>query len=88
MRNNRKVLSGVVVSDKMQKTIVVLVNYYKKDPLYGKRIKKTNKFHVHDEKEIARIGDLVSFTETRPLSKTKKFRLSNIIFSKNRVNKI
>ncbi|QTX02786.1 30S ribosomal protein S17 [Candidatus Phytoplasma luffae] len=84
MRNNRKVLSGTVLSDKMDKTIVISVDYYKKDPLYGKRIKKSSKFHAHDEKEIAKIGDFVSFVETRPLSKTKKFRLLNIILSKNK----
>ncbi|MEZ0180046.1 30S ribosomal protein S17 ['Camptotheca acuminata' phytoplasma] len=85
MTNTKKFFSGVVVSDKMQKTIVVAVDYYKKVHLYGKRIKKTSKFYVHDEKEIAKIGDLVNFVGTRPLSKTKKFRLLNIILSKNKV---
>ncbi|AYJ00951.1 30S ribosomal protein S17 [Candidatus Phytoplasma ziziphi] len=83
--NNRKVFSGVVVSDKMQKTVVVAVNYYNKDPLYKKRIKKTSKFYIHDEHEIAKLGDLVSFVERRPVSKTKKFRLLNVILSKNKV---
>nr|WP_225696119.1 30S ribosomal protein S17 [Candidatus Phytoplasma sp. AldY-WA1] len=83
--NNKKVFSGVVVSDKMQKTVVVAVNSYNKHPLYKKRIKKTSKFYIHDENEIAKIGDLVSFAERRPVSKTKKFRLLNVILSKNKV---
>ncbi|MGM1458917.1 MAG: 30S ribosomal protein S17 [Columbia Basin potato purple top phytoplasma] len=85
--NNRKVFSGVVVSDKMQKTIIVAVDYYKKDRLYDKKIKKTSKFYIHDENEIAKLGDLVSFEETRPISKNKKFRLLNIILGKDKVKK-
>ncbi|KND62783.1 30S ribosomal protein S17 [Candidatus Phytoplasma phoenicium] len=81
MRNERKVLSGTVVSNKMQKTITVEVNYYKKANFYDKKIKKTHKFYVHDQDEIAKIGDKVDFMETRPFSKTKKFRLLNIISS-------
>nr|KAB8122822.1 30S ribosomal protein S17 [Candidatus Phytoplasma sacchari] len=79
MRNVRKKLKGFVISDKMDKTITVIVDYYKKHFLYDKKIKKTSKFHVHDEKEIAKIGYLVEFVETRPLSKTKRFRLLNIL---------
>ncbi|WP_323847887.1 MAG: 30S ribosomal protein S17 [Phytoplasma sp.] len=85
--NNRKKLKGVVVSDKMQKTIVVAVDYYNKDRLYGKRIKQTSKFYIHDENEVAKLGDVVSFEERRPKSKTKKFRLLDVILSKNKVNK-
>ncbi|WP_026071925.1 30S ribosomal protein S17 [Vaccinium witches'-broom phytoplasma] len=88
MRNSRKILSGVVVSDKMQKTITVAVDTYKKDSLYKKRVKKTNKFHVHDEKEVAKVGDLVNFMETRPLSKTKKFRLFKVVNAKNKESQI
>ncbi|MDV3198136.1 MAG: 30S ribosomal protein S17 [Vigna little leaf phytoplasma] len=79
MRNTRKVLTGIVVSDKMQKTITVKVDYYKKDNIYEKKVKKTNKFYVHDPNETAKIGHLVNFIETRPLSKTKKFRLLSIL---------
>ncbi|TVY12350.1 30S ribosomal protein S17 [Candidatus Phytoplasma pini] len=85
MRNSRKVLLGTVISNKMQKTITVVMRYYTKDVLYDKKIRKESKFHVHDEKEIAQIGDLVSFMSTRPLSKTKNFRLLKII-SKKKVN--
>lgn len=77
-RNNRKVYSGEVVSDKMDKTITVAVNTMKKHPLYGKRVKYTKKFKVHDEKNEAREGDTVTIMETRPLSKTKRFRLVEV----------
>ncbi|RAM57777.1 30S ribosomal protein S17 [Candidatus Phytoplasma oryzae] len=79
MRHLRKIMKGLVISDKMDKTITVAVDYYKKDLTYGKSIKRTSKFHIHDEKEIAKVGDLVQFIETRPLSKTKKFRLLSIL---------
>jgi small subunit ribosomal protein S17 len=83
-RNFRKTFIGKVVSDKMEKTITVIVDIYKKDPLYGKRVKQSKKFHVHDENQEAKLGDLVNFMETRPLSKTKRFRLLKIItHSKN-----
>lgn len=78
-RNTRKVYKGTVTSDKMDKTIVVVVETYKKDRLYGKRVKQSKKFHVHDEQNQAHNGDFVLFTETRPLSKTKSFRLIKII---------
>ncbi len=78
-RNKRKVYRGVVVSDKMEKTIVVAVDTYKVARLYGKRIKRTKKFHVHDEENMAGIGDRVAIMETRPLSKTKRFRLLRVI---------
>lgn len=72
-RNNRKIYTGTVVSDKMDKTITVVVDTYKKDPLYGKRVKVSKKFHVHDEEGLAGMGDTVTIMETRPLSKTKRF---------------
>ncbi|MGA0447781.1 MAG: 30S ribosomal protein S17 [Candidatus Phytoplasma pyri] len=81
LRNSRKIFTGNVVSDKMSKTVTVEVNIYKKDLLYGKIVKKSRKFYVHDENEKAKKGNLISFMETRPLSKTKKFRLLKIIFN-------
>ncbi|MDQ0091827.1 small subunit ribosomal protein S17 [Paenibacillus anaericanus] len=78
-RNNRKVQVGKVVSDKMDKTIVVAVETYKKHDLYHKRIKYTKKFKAHDENNTAKIGDVVKITETRPLSKDKRWRLAEII---------
>ena len=78
-RNNRKIYTGTVVSDKMDKTITVVVDTYKKDPLYGKSVKVSKKFHAHDEEGLAGIGDKVSIMETRPLSATKRYRLVDII---------
>lgn len=78
-RNNRKVYRGRVISDKMDKTVTVAVETMKKHPLYGKRVKYTKKFKAHDEKNAARYGDLVEIMETRPLSKTKRFRLVQIV---------
>ncbi len=78
-RNNRKVYTGRVVSDKMDKTITVLVETYKKHPLYGKRVRYSKKFKAHDEMNEAKIGDIVQIMETRPLSKTKRFRLVKIV---------
>jgi len=78
-RNNRKVQIGKVVSDKMDKTIVVAVETYKKHELYHKRIRYTKKFKAHDENNTAKIGDVVKITETRPLSKDKRWRLAEII---------
>jgi small subunit ribosomal protein S17 len=78
-RNQRKVYTGVVTSNKMDKTITVAVNTYKKSPLYGKRVRVTKKFHAHDEEGLAGMGDTVSIMETRPLSKTKRFRLLKVI---------
>ena len=72
-------LVGKVVSDKTDKTITVLVETYKKDPLYGKRVKYSKKYAVHDEKNEAKVGDRVRIAETRPLSKNKHFRLVEII---------
>lgn len=72
-------LVGKVVSAKNDKTITVLVETYKKDALYGKRIKYSKKYAAHDEKNIAGVGDKVRIVETRPLSKTKHFRLVEVI---------
>lgn len=79
---NRKTFTGVVVSDKTEKTITVNVDIYKKHPLYGKRMRQSKKFHAHDENQVAKIGDVVSIMESRPYSKTKKFVLVNVIESK------
>ncbi|GAA0137962.1 30S ribosomal protein S17 [Paenibacillus sp. YSY-4.3] len=78
-RNARKVQVGKVVSDKMDKTIVVAVETYKKHDLYHKRIKYTKKFKAHDENNSAKIGDVVKIIETRPLSKDKRWRLVEIV---------
>ena len=78
-RNLRKERIGVVVSNKMQKSIVVEIERREKHPIYGKFIKKTNRFMAHDEKEEGNIGDTVRIMETRPLSKRKHWRLVEII---------
>ncbi|MCG7410626.1 30S ribosomal protein S17 [Paenibacillus sp. ACRRX] len=78
-RNARKVQVGKVVSDKMDKTIVIAVETYKKHDLYHKRIKYTKKFKAHDENNEAKIGDTVKVMETRPLSKDKRWRLVEIV---------
>jgi small subunit ribosomal protein S17 len=78
-RNLRKTRIGVVTSNKMVKTITVAVERKVKHPIYGKFVKKTTKFHAHDEKNECSIGDLVKIMETRPLSKTKRWRLVEIV---------
>lgn len=78
-RSNRKMISGRVVSDKMEKTVVVAVETFKTHPIYKKRFKNTKKFKVHDENNEAGIGDIVRAMETRPLSKDKRFRLVEIV---------
>ena len=78
-RNLRKTRTGVVVSDKMDKTIVVAVRDNVKHPLYNKIVKKTYKLKAHDEKNDAKIGDTVRVMETRPLSKDKRWRLVEIM---------
>jgi small subunit ribosomal protein S17 len=78
-RNYRKVRVGKVVSDKMDKTIVVAVEEQEKHPLYGKMVKVTKKFKAHDENNSAKIGDIVKIMETRPLSKDKRWRLVEIV---------
>ena len=75
----RKVRVGTVVSDKMHKTVVVAVERRTAHPVYGKRITQTKKFHAHDEENEAREGDTVRIEETRPLSKTKRWRLVEIV---------
>jgi small subunit ribosomal protein S17 len=78
-RNNRKVREGYVVSDKMNKTVVVALEDRKKHPLYGKVLRSTTKVKAHDEANVAGIGDRVLLMETRPLSATKRWRLVQIL---------
>lgn len=79
MRNERKVREGVVVSDKMEKTIVVAIETMILHPIYKKRVKRTTKFKAHDENNVAKIGDKVRIMETRPLSKDKNWRLVEVL---------
>jgi small subunit ribosomal protein S17 len=78
-RNLRKTRTGVVVSTKMDKTIVVATVFKEMHPIYGKFVQKTKKYHVHDEKNECNPGDKVLIMETRPLSKTKRWRLVEIV---------
>ncbi|MGN6213019.1 30S ribosomal protein S17 [Parafilimonas sp.] len=78
-RNLRKTRTGVVRSNKMDKTITVTVERRVKHPIYGKFVKKTTSFHAHDEKNECTVGDIVKIMETRPLSKTKRWRLVEVI---------
>ena len=78
-RNLRKTRVGIVTSNKMDKSITVAVERKVKHPMYGKFVKKTTKFHAHDEKDECTIGDIVKIMETRPLSKTKRWRLVEVI---------
>ena len=78
-RNLRKIRVGVVSSNKMDKSIVVLVERKVKHPLYGKFVKKSTKFHAHDEKNECSIGDTVKIMETRPISKNKCWRLVEVV---------
>ncbi|MGI6591061.1 MAG: 30S ribosomal protein S17 [Eggerthellaceae bacterium] len=78
-RNSRKVRQGVVVSDAMDKTIVVKITERKPHPVYGKMMTSTKKLHAHDENNEAGVGDTVQVMETRPLSKTKRWRLVKIV---------
>ncbi len=77
--NNRKVYRGKVVSDKSDKTIVVEIATSKRDRLYGKRVKFSTKLAAHDENNEAKINDIVEIMETRPLSKSKRFRLIKVV---------
>ena len=79
MRNERKVREGIVVSDKMEKTIVVAIETMILHPIYKKRVKRTTKFKAHDENNIAKVGDKVKVMETRPLSKDKNWRLVEVL---------
>lgn len=78
-RNHRKVRRGYVTSDKMDKTIVVELEDRVKHPLYGKVVRKSTKVKVHDEQNACHIGDLVLIMETRPLSRTKRWRVAEIL---------
>ncbi len=78
-RNLRKSKIGVVTSNRMEKTITVAIETRVKHPIYGKFVKKTTKFHAHDEKKECGIGDVVRIMETRPLSKTKRWRLVEVV---------
>ena len=78
-RNLRKERTGVVTSNKMDKSITVAIKWKEKHPIYGKFVNKTKKYHAPDEKNECNIGDTVKIMETRPLSKTKRWRLVQII---------
>ena len=78
-RNLRKERTGVVTSNKMDKSITVAIKWKEKHPIYGKFVNKTKKYHAHDEKNECNIGDTVKIMETRPLIKTKRWRLVQII---------
>ena len=78
-RNARKVRTGKVVSDKMEKTVVVAIERRVKHPVYGKMMTRTKKLKAHDEENSAKLGDTVRIMETRPLSKDKRFRVVEIV---------
>ena len=78
-RNLRKERIGVVFSDKMDKTVTVAVKWKEKHPIYGKFVNKTKKFHAHDEKNDCNVGDTVRIMETRPLSKSKRWRVIEVM---------
>ena len=78
-RNKRRILSGTVVSASGDKTVSVMVKGYKKHRLYGKRVLQTKKFATHDEENVCEVGDVVRIVETRPLSKSKRFRLLEVL---------
>ena len=78
-RKRRKVLRGRVASDKMHKGVVVTIERLVEHPLYGKRIKRTSRYTAHDETNESKVGDLVEIMETRPLSKTKRWRVLRVI---------
>ncbi|MBP7055498.1 MAG: 30S ribosomal protein S17 [Candidatus Omnitrophica bacterium] len=82
-RSTRKIKIGVVISDKMDKTITVKVDRVAFHPVYGKMLRQATKFKVHDEKEVAKTGDTVKIQETRPLSKTKCWRLIEVVKKAN-----
>ena len=78
-RKRRKVLRGRVASDKMHKSVVVTIERLVEHPLYGKRVKRTSRYTAHDETNESKVGDLVEIMETRPLSKTKRWRVIRVI---------
>jgi len=75
----RKEFVGVVISDKMHKTVIVKIMRLRKHPKYGKVVKRYNKFKAHNEKDEAKLGDIVQIAETRPLSKDKRFRVVKVV---------
>ena len=79
MEKKRKELIGIVTSDKNDKTITVTIETYKKSPLYGKRVKSSKKCRAHDEENKAKVGDKVRIVETKPISKTKRYNLVEIV---------
>jgi small subunit ribosomal protein S17 len=79
MKENRKTRTGTVISDKMDKTVVVLVESLRRHPLYKKVVRDTSKFKVHDVTNACKVGDVVKIVETRPLSKDKRWRVVKII---------
>ena len=78
-RSSRKVRTGVVVSDKRDKTVTVYIELQFQHPKYGKIVKKTRKLHAHDDNFDAKVGDTVKITETKPISKTKMWRVTEIV---------
>jgi small subunit ribosomal protein S17 len=78
-RGRRKTRVGTVISDKMEKTVVVSVERRYAHPLYGKQVTRSKKYHAHDEGNEAKAGDLVRIVETRPLSKTKRWRVEEVV---------
>jgi small subunit ribosomal protein S17 len=78
-RANRTVMTGTVVSDSMQKTVVVSIERLVRHATYGKYVRRRNKFKVHDEKNECKVGDVIRFMETRPLSKDKRWRLLDFV---------
>ena len=78
-RGTRKVRSGRIVSDKMDKTVVVAIETLVRHPLYGRIVRRTTKFKVHDESNECGVGDVVEIMETRPLSKEKRWRVSRVV---------
>lgn len=78
-RGRRKLMTGRVVSDSMQKTVVVTIERLVKHPEYGKYVRRRNRFKVHDEKDECKVGDVIRFMETRPLSKDKRWRLVDFV---------
>ena len=82
---NVRTLTGKVVSDKMDKTVVVLVERKVKHPLYGKVIRRSNKFHAHDENNEYTVGDVVTIAESRPLSKTKTWVVTTLVEKNNTI---
>ena len=85
MDKNRKIRIGKIVSDKMDKTVVVQVERLRRHPLYHKVIKHASRFKVHDENNVCHIGDMVKIVETRPLSKDKRWRVVEIVQKKETV---